>query len=129
MKTMQRDQNESSPKERYPSSHVGTARLRSDVVVAAVCYQTPRNILDEGSRKILDSNTMCLRVPHYGSKPLLDIAQGSMTLLGELRVFDPNFMAPHRKLSKARRATFWSIARQDYLAAYKFAALTIGLQK
>ena len=62
METMQQDQNESSPnspgdttpawetskhagsvhgsKGGHTSSHVGTARLKSDVVVAAVCYPT-----------------------------------------------------------------------------------------
>ena len=45
-----------------------------------------------------------------GTKSLLDIAEGTMMSVGQQR----------RHLSKARRATFWNFARQDYLAACTF---------
>ena len=52
-----------------------------------------------------------------GTKSLLVIAEGGMMPLGELSV----------PPSKARRATFWNFARQDYLAACKSSALIFSL--
>ena len=50
-----------------------------------------------------------------GTKSLLDIAEGSMMPL-DMPAFD-SFPSQRRTPSKARRATFWNFARQDYVAA------------
>lgn len=57
-----------------------------------------------------------------GVKSLLDIAEvGMMPLERNPPPGDAQFHTPKRPgLSKARRATFWNFARQDYLAACKF---------
>lgn len=57
-----------------------------------------------------------------GVKSLLDIAEvGMMPLEQNVPPGDAQFHPPKRPgLSKARRATFWNFARQDYLAACKF---------
>lgn len=57
-----------------------------------------------------------------GVKSLLDVAEVGMSPLEHLPFSrDPAFQPPRRPagLSKARRATFWNFARQDYLAACK----------
>ena len=54
-----------------------------------------------------------------GTRSLLDVTEGGMIPLGVLPVLP----------FKARRATFWNFARQDYLAACKCAALTSVLRK
>jgi hypothetical protein len=57
-----------------------------------------------------------------GVKSLLDVAEVGMTPLEQLPFpRDPAFQAPRKPgLSKARKATFWNFARQDYLAACKY---------
>lgn len=53
-----------------------------------------------------------------GVKSLLDVAEVGMTPLEQLP-----FQLPKKSgLSKARKATFWNFARQDYLAACKYRA-------
>lgn len=61
-----------------------------------------------------------------GVKSLLDVAEVGMSPLEHLPYSrDPAFQPPKRPgLSKARRATFWNFARQDYLAACKYGAAT-----
>ena len=50
-----------------------------------------------------------------GFKSLLEIAEGSMVPL-EMPVLDSVF-SQYQNPCKARKATFWNFARQDYLAA------------
>ena len=77
-------------------------RLRSDEVVAATAILCVYEFV---------SATGTAWSRHLnGTKSLLDIAEGTMMPLGQQR----------RHLSKARRATFWNFARQDYLAACTF---------
>jgi hypothetical protein len=56
-----------------------------------------------------------------GVKSLLDVAEvGMMPLEQRTSPGDSSYKAPKKSgLSKARRATFWNFARQDYLAACK----------
>lgn len=60
-----------------------------------------------------------------GVKSLLDVAEVGMTPLEELPFpRDPALQVPRKSgLSKARKAAFWNFARQDYLAACKYAVL------
>lgn len=77
-------------------------RLRSDEVVAATAILCVYEFV---------SATGAAWSRHLnGTKSLLDIAEGTVMPLGQQR----------RHLSKARRATFWNFARQDYLAACTF---------
>ena len=77
-------------------------RLRSDEVVAATVILCVYEFV---------SATGAAWSRHLnGTKSLLDIAEGTVMPLGQQR----------RHLSKARRATFWNFARQDYLAACTF---------
>lgn len=56
-----------------------------------------------------------------GVKSLLDVAEVGMTPLEQLHFRDFAFQLPKKAgLSKARKATFWNFARQDYLAACKY---------
>ena len=77
-------------------------RLRSDEVVAATAILCVYEFV---------SATGAAWSRHLnGTKSLLDIAEGTVMPLGQQR----------RHLSKARRATFWNFARQDYLVACTF---------
>lgn len=56
-----------------------------------------------------------------GAKSLLDIAQAGMVPLEQVPRGVSPYQSPARlKPSRARRAAFWNLARQDYLAACKF---------
>lgn len=83
-------------------------RLRSDEVVAATAILCVYEFL---------SATGAAWSRHLnGTKSLLDIAEGSMMPL-EMPMPNISFPSRNRQPSKARRATFWNFARQDYLAA------------
>ncbi|KAL3469974.1 hypothetical protein BJX99DRAFT_240343 [Aspergillus californicus] len=53
-----------------------------------------------------------------GVKSLLDLAEVGMRPLLRLSPGDVSLPPKRRGLSRARRATFWNFARQDYLSAY-----------
>jgi len=86
------------------------AQLKSDEVVAATAILCVYEFL---------SATGAAWSRHLnGTKTLLDIAEVSMMPL-EMPAFDSPFLPKRRIPSKARRATFWNFARQDYVAACK----------
>ena len=85
-------------------------RLRSDEVIAATAILCGYEFM---------SATGAAWSRHLsGTKSLLDITGGSMMPL-ELPALNSVLSSPRRSPSKARRATFWEFARQDYLAACK----------
>jgi len=85
-------------------------QLKSDEVVAATAILCVYEFL---------SATGAAWSRHLnGTKSLLDIAEVSMMPL-EMPAFDLPFLPKRRIPSKARRATFWNFARQDYVAACK----------
>ncbi|KAL2784975.1 hypothetical protein BJX66DRAFT_315838 [Aspergillus keveii] len=53
-----------------------------------------------------------------GVKSLLDLAEVGMRPLQRLAPGDLTLQPKRRSLSKARKATFWNFARQDYLSAF-----------
>ena len=134
METMQQDQDERSPASRdheqlhwrdsRSTAHTGsdlrdrqglhdraTAPLRSDEVVAATAILCVYEFL---------SATGAAWSRHLnGTKSLFDFAEGSMMSL-EMPTFNPSVHAPRPKPSRARLATFWNFARQDYLAACEY---------
>ena len=85
-----------------------TLQLRSDEVVAAAAILCVYEFL---------SATGTAWSRHLnGTKSLLDIAEANIFPL-QMPPFDP-FLVPQRRIySKARKATFWNFARQDYIAA------------
>ena len=129
--TMQHDQDESPSVHHHPMTHLWEAResthgsdaptrrihsdramvlLRSDEVIAATAILCGYEFM---------SATGAAWSRHLnGIKSLLDIAEGSMIPL-EMPVLDSGFWSQRRNPSKARKATFWNFARQDYVAACK----------
>ncbi|KAL2825311.1 hypothetical protein BDW59DRAFT_146394 [Aspergillus cavernicola] len=53
-----------------------------------------------------------------GVKSLLDLAEVGMRPLQRLSPGDVSMQPTRRSLSRARKATFWNFARQDYLSAF-----------
>ena len=93
-------------------------RLRSDEVVAAAAILCVYEFL---------SATGTAWSRHLnGTKSLLDVAEGNVMPL-EMPSFDSFFLSQRRSSSKARRATFWNFARQDYLAACELLFLVVLL--
>lgn len=84
------------------------ARLKSDEVVAATAILCVYEFL---------SATGAAWSRHLnGTKSLLDIAEATMMPL-EMPSSELSFLPKRQIHSKARRATFWNFARQDYVAA------------
>ena len=84
----------------------GTVLLRSDEVIAATAILCGYEFM---------SATGAAWSRHLnGIKSLLDITEGSGMPLEV-----PVFSSQRRTSSKARKATFWNFARQDYVAACK----------
>ena len=95
---------------RRAQSNSAIVLLRSDEVIAATAILCGYEFM---------SATGAAWSRHLnGFKSLLDIAEGSMVSL-EMPVLDSVFSSQHRNPSKARKATFWNFARQDYVAACK----------
>lgn len=86
------------------------AQLQSDEVVAATAILCVYEFL---------SATGAAWSRHLnGTKSLLDIAEATLMPLGMPPAEIP-FLPKRRIISKARKATFWNFARQDYVAACK----------
>lgn len=129
--TMQQDQDESRSVQHHLMTQLRDAReptrdsdaptrvslsdraivlLRSDEVIAATAILCGYEFM---------SATGAAWSRHLnGIKSLLDIAEGRMMPLG-MPVLDSVFSSQRRNPSKARKATFWNFARQDYIAACK----------
>lgn len=89
-------------------------RLRSDELIAATAILCGYEFM--GATGAVWSRHL------NGTKSLLDITGGSMMPV-ELPALNSVPSSPRRSPSKARKATFWEFARQDYLAACKLLSL------
>lgn len=100
---------------RFSNSRLSTG-VHSDEVLAATAILS--------IYEFLDATDPAWNRHLSGVKSLLDVAEVGMTPLEQLPFpRDPAFQPPKRPaLSKARKATFWNFARQDYLAACKYDA-------
>ena len=129
--TMQQDQDESRSVDHHLMTQLWEARvsthgsdaptrrihsdramvlLRSDEVIAATAILCGYEFM---------SATGAAWSRHLnGIKSLLDIAEGSV-MPSEMPFLDSAFSSQRRNPSKARKATFWNFARQDYIAACK----------
>ncbi|KAF2086203.1 hypothetical protein K490DRAFT_74733 [Saccharata proteae CBS 121410] len=102
-------ENDGGPYKRRRLSSIPISRCNSDELLAATAILCVYEFLDgsghEWSRHL------------NGAKSLIDIAKDSMM---PLQLPSPGATLLHQsaKLSKARKATFWNIARQDMLSAF-----------
>ncbi|KAF2815884.1 uncharacterized protein BDZ99DRAFT_457833 [Mytilinidion resinicola] len=104
------DNNPHSHKRRRTSSYISRQVSNPDELLAATAILSVYEFLDasvpEWSRHL------------NGAKSLMDIAKERMMPL-QLPSPGGHLLSPHvARLNKARKATFWNIARQDMLAAF-----------
>ncbi|KAL4782659.1 hypothetical protein BJX76DRAFT_368960 [Aspergillus varians] len=84
--------------------------VRSDEILAATAILSVY--------ELLDATGPAWNRHLSGVKSLLDLAEVGMRPLQRLPPGDVSLQPKRPKLSKARRATFWNFARQDYLSAF-----------
>lgn len=105
------DENPRKRRRRHTNSRLSNG-VHSDEVLTATAILSVYEFLDA---------TPAWNWHLSGVKSLLDVAEVGVLPLEQHPLGDP-FQAPKKSgLSKARKAIFWNFARQDYLAACKFA--------
>ena len=106
---------EQSPRKRRKSGRLSNG-VHSDEVLAATAILS--------IYEFLDATDPAWNRHLSGVKSLLDLAEVGMMPLEHPSPGDPTFPTPRTSgLSKARKATFWNFARQDYLAACMFGSV------